>query len=163
MLQRVGFAAALVHEPELLILDEPMSGLDPVGRKEIRDLILAERHAGRTVFFSTHILADVELLCDRVTILRKGEVVEAGRLRDLVGTTTLRYELALLDVSEEMKADLKQRHLSLTQQGDTTVLEVEGESLVQDLLREVLPRGARLASMTPKRETLESIFVRKAL
>jgi ABC-2 type transport system ATP-binding protein len=68
-----------------------------------------------------------------------------------------------LDVSEEMKADLKQRHLSLTQQGDTTVLEVEGESLVQDLLREVLPRGARLASMTPKRETLESIFVRKAL
>ena len=72
MLQRVGFAAALVHEPELLILDEPMSGLDPVGRKEVRDIIVEEKKAGRTVFFSSHILSDVELLCDRLCILRKG-------------------------------------------------------------------------------------------
>jgi ABC-2 type transport system ATP-binding protein len=80
MLQRVGLAAALVHDPELLVLDEPMSGLDPVGRKEVRDLLLEEKQRGRTVFFSSHILNDVELLCDRVCILRKGEVVVSGAL-----------------------------------------------------------------------------------
>jgi ABC-2 type transport system ATP-binding protein len=84
MLQRTGLAAALVADPELLILDEPMSGLDPVGRKEVRDLILAEQRAGRTIFFSTHILSDVEMLCDRVAILRKGQVVVQGALGDLL-------------------------------------------------------------------------------
>src|SRR4029079_11602158 len=73
MVQRTGLAAALVADPELLVLDEPMSGLDPVGRKEVRDLIFAERDEGRTIFFSTHILGDVEAMCDRVTILREGQ------------------------------------------------------------------------------------------
>ena len=72
-----------MHDPELLVLDEPMSGLDPVGRKEVRDLIVEEKRRGRTVFFSSHILSDVEMLCDRVCILRKGEVVVAGSLREL--------------------------------------------------------------------------------
>src|SRR5690606_1788257 len=78
MLQRSALAAALVADPEMLILDEPMSGLDPVGRKEVRDLIFDERDNGRTIFFSTHILSDVESLCDSVTILRAGEVVVDG-------------------------------------------------------------------------------------
>ncbi len=94
MLQRVGFAAALVHEPELLILDEPMSGLDPVGRKEVRDLIVEEKKAGRTVFFSSHILSDVEILCDRLCILRRGEVVVSGAMGDLLGTSGHRFEVA---------------------------------------------------------------------
>jgi ABC-2 type transport system ATP-binding protein len=80
MLQRTGLAAALVADPELLILDEPMSGLDPVGRKEVRDLILKERDQGRTIFFSTHILSDVEMMCDHVTILRKGSVLVTGEM-----------------------------------------------------------------------------------
>ena len=84
MLQRAGLAAALVADPELLILDEPMSGLDPVGRKDVRDLILEERARGKTVFFSTHILSDVETLCDYVTILRQGNVVVSGKLSDLL-------------------------------------------------------------------------------
>jgi ABC-2 type transport system ATP-binding protein len=80
MLQRTALAAAIVHDPELLLLDEPMSGLDPVGRKEVRDIIAQEKEAGRTVFFSSHILSDVEMLCDRVCILRKGEVVDKRSL-----------------------------------------------------------------------------------
>ncbi|MFO0659614.1 MAG: ABC transporter ATP-binding protein, partial [Polyangiaceae bacterium] len=94
MVQRTGLAAAMVADPELLILDEPMSGLDPVGRKEVRDLIVDERSRGRTVFFSTHILADVETLCDRVTVLRSGEAVVAGALRDLLRRDVLRTEIS---------------------------------------------------------------------
>ena len=84
MLQRTGLAAAMVSDPELLSLDEPMSGLDPVGRKEVRDLIFEEKKRGKTVFFSTHILSDVETLCDRVVILRRGETVVSGTVRELL-------------------------------------------------------------------------------
>jgi ABC-2 type transport system ATP-binding protein len=100
--QRTGLAAALVSDPELLILDEPMSGLDPVGRKEVRDLIIRERSAGRTIFFSTHILADVETICDRVTVLRQGEVVISGALRELLRGDVLRTDISLAGASEEL-------------------------------------------------------------
>src|SRR5690606_1503567 len=101
MLQRTGLAAALVADPELLMLDEPMSGLDPVGRKEVRDLILDERRNGRTIFFSTHILSDVETLCDRVVILRKGEVVVSGVMRELLRGDVRRTDVMLANVSED--------------------------------------------------------------
>src|SRR5262249_13627290 len=101
MLQRTGLAAALVADPEMLILDEPMSGLDPVGRKEVRDLIFAERAQGRTIFFSTHILSDVETMCDRVAILREGLVVVAGSIRHLLRGEVARIEVVLASVSEE--------------------------------------------------------------
>src|SRR6185312_16046988 len=100
MLQRVGLAAALVHEPELLVLDEPMSGLDPVGRKEVRDLIVEEKRAGRTVFFSSHILSDVEMLCDRVCILRKGEVVVKGAIGEILAAGKRRSEITIGGASD---------------------------------------------------------------
>ncbi len=163
MLQRVGFAAALVHEPELLILDEPMSGLDPVGRKEIRDLIVEERDAGRTVFFSSHILSDVELLCDRVTILRKGEVVVAGALRDLLKTDVRRSEIVLTGVTPELEATLRGLGVTLTNRGVQQHFEVEGEASLRDVLQRALAAGANVEGVTPKRETLEAVFVRQAL
>jgi ABC-2 type transport system ATP-binding protein len=83
MLQRVGLAQALIHDPELIILDEPMSGLDPIGRKQVRDLILGLRERGKTVFFSSHIISDVEVLCDRVGIVVKGKLLASGRIEDL--------------------------------------------------------------------------------
>src|SRR6185436_15112355 len=98
MLQRTGLAAALVGDPEMLILDEPMSGLDPVGRKEVRDLIFEERSQGRTIFFSTHILGDVEAMCDRVAILRTGEVVVSGSIRQLLRGDVLRTDVLLAHV-----------------------------------------------------------------
>jgi len=102
MLQRTGLAAALVADPELLILDEPMSGLDPVGRKEVRDLIVDERRQGRTIFFSTHILGDVETLCDEVTILREGRVVVSGKLDELLNRDVRRTDVVLHGASEEL-------------------------------------------------------------
>jgi ABC-2 type transport system ATP-binding protein len=161
MLQRVGLAAALVHDPELLILDEPMSGLDPVGRKEVRDLIVDERAGGRTVFFSSHVLSDVEMLCDRVCILRKGEVVVAGAIRDLLKQDVRRFEVALdgeLDQLEQTLASSKPRRV-----GALLHLDVEGEELLTSTLKNILSAGGRIESVIPKRETLEDIFVRKAL
>jgi ABC-2 type transport system ATP-binding protein len=163
MLQRTGFAAAIVHSPELLILDEPMSGLDPVGRKEVRDLIVEEARAGRTVFFSSHILSDVEMLCDHVCILRKGEVVAAGSMKDLLGAGHRLSEITIVDVPDDALAELTTLAGSHQRLGKSLVLEVQGDDAVRTILERALARQLRVESLIPKRETLEDIFVRKAL
>jgi ABC-2 type transport system ATP-binding protein len=164
MLQRAALAAALVHDPELLILDEPMSGLDPVGRKEVRDLILEEKHRGHTVFFSSHILSDVELLCDRVCILRQGRVVVAGALRELLAEKKKRRsEVTVADASEGLRGLLAPLASAMREMGGALVVEVEGDDAVRTVVEHVLADGARLEAVTPKRETLEDLFVREAL
>jgi ABC-2 type transport system ATP-binding protein len=163
MLQRVGLAAALVHDPELLVLDEPMSGLDPVGRKEVRDLIMEERQRGRTVFFSSHILSDVETLCDRVCILRKGEVVVAGALRDLLTQDKRRSEVVITDTSVELRQALEPLASATRHVAGAMVLDVEGDAGVRAVVERALAAGAKLQSVTSKRETLEDLFVREAL
>jgi ABC-2 type transport system ATP-binding protein len=163
MLQRVGLAAALVHDPELLILDEPMSGLDPVGRKEVRDLIVEEKQRGRTVFFSSHILSDVEMLCDRVCILRQGEVALAGTLRELLAEGKRRSEVTIGGASGPLRDALGAIARVTSAVGDVLVMEVEGDAAVRDVVTRALSEGARLESVTPKRETLEDLFVRQAL
>jgi ABC-2 type transport system ATP-binding protein len=163
MLQRVALASALVHDPELLVLDEPMSGLDPVGRKEVRDLIVEEKQRGRTVFFSSHILTDVEMLCDRVCILRKGEVVVAGALRDLLAEGKRRSEVTIGGASEVLRSALAPIARVTRAVGDVIVMEVEGDAAVREVVQRALAEGARLDSVAPKRETLEDLFVRRAL
>jgi ABC-2 type transport system ATP-binding protein len=163
MLQRAGLAAALVHEPELLILDEPMSGLDPVGRKEVRDLIVEEKRAGRTIFFSSHILTDVELLCDRVCILRQGEVVVAGVLRKLLDSGTRRREIHLSGATEALKAALRELGGILRPIGESLAVELDGDEALRSALTSALAEGATIESVAPKRETLEDLFVRRAL
>jgi ABC-2 type transport system ATP-binding protein len=163
MLQRAALAAALVHEPELLILDEPMSGLDPVGRKEVRDLIVEERQRGHTVFFSSHILSDVEMLCDRVCILRQGEVVVAGSLRELLVEKKRRSEVTIAGAGESLRSLLAPIATGMREVGGALVLEVEGDDAVRTVVERALSDGARLESVTPKRETLEDLFVREAL
>jgi ABC-2 type transport system ATP-binding protein len=163
MLQRVGLAAALVHEPELLILDEPMSGLDPMGRKEVRDIIAEEARRGRTVFFSTHILNDVETLCDRVCILKGGEVVVSGVLRELLDTGTKWSEVALTGVTPELRESILALGVRAHDMAGAFIVEVEGEAKVKDVLSRALAGGASVDALTPKRETLEAIFVRKAV
>ena len=162
MLQRVGLASALVHEPDLLILDEPMSGLDPVGRKEVRDLIVDERKAGRTVFFSTHILNDVEMICDRVCILREGRVVVAGKMRDLLGDSDTR-EITLEKVSDELRKSFEESGEKIREIASALVLEAVGEESVRRILEKALGSGASVIGVAAKRETLEEIFVRGAL
>ena len=163
MLQRAALAAALVHDPELLILDEPMSGLDPVGRKEVRDLIVEERQRGHTVFFSSHILSDVEMLCDRVCILRQGEVVVAGSLRELLVEKKRRSEVTIAGAGEPLRALLAPIATGMREVGGALVLEVEGDDAIRTVVEHALSDGARLESITPKRETLEDLFVREAL
>ena len=163
MLQRAALAAAIVHDPELLILDEPMSGLDPVGRKEVRDIVLEEKHRGRTVFFSSHILSDVEMLCDRVCILRRGVVVVAGSLRELLHEGKRRSEVTVTGAGEALAAELGAVVDSTRRVGDALVMEVSGEAAVKTVVEKVLAAGAHLQSVTPKRETLEDLFVREAL
>lgn len=162
MTQRVGLAAAMVHEPELLILDEPMSGLDPVGRKEVRDLIVEEKRAGRTVFFSSHILSDVEMLCDRVCILSSGEVVLAGKIRDLLARSARRTEVALADVDASLAGELAEGRRT-HRVGAYFIVELDDEAAVRPLVERAWAGGARVESVTPKRETLEDLFVRRAL
>jgi ABC-2 type transport system ATP-binding protein len=163
MLQRTGLAAALVADPEMLILDEPMSGLDPVGRKEVRDLIFAERDAGRTIFFSTHILSDVEAMCDRVAILREGRVVESGALRQLLRGDVLRTEVTLGGVGDALRERLEAAGFTLLPRPDAVEVEVEGEARVGELLRLALDGGAQVTRVMPRRETLEDLFLRRAL
>jgi ABC-2 type transport system ATP-binding protein len=163
MLQRVGLAAALVHDPELLILDEPMSGLDPIGRKEVRDIIHDEKKRGRTVFFSTHILSDVEMLCDRVCILKKGRVVVSGRLDQLLPRDRQRSEIAIAGAESALRTELEAVAVASRDVGGTLVVELEGDAAVRAAIERVFAAGARLESVSPKRGTLEELFVREAL
>jgi ABC-2 type transport system ATP-binding protein len=163
MLQRTGLAAALVSDPELLILDEPMSGLDPVGRKEVRDLILEERKNGRTIFFSTHILSDVETMCDRVAILRRGEVVVGGRLGDLLRSDVRRTDVALLGASEEFAGECQAAGHVVHRHGLRLIIEIEGEAKVAPLLKRALDLDFAISEVTPRQETLEDLFVREAI
>lgn len=163
MLQRTGLAAALVADPELLILDEPMSGLDPVGRKEVRDLILDERKNGRTIFFSTHILSDVESMCDRVTILRRGEVVVSGRLNELLKQDVRRTDVTLTNAPPEFAEECARLGHAVQALGDRLVVGIEGRAKSSELLRLALDRGCEIAELTPRHETLEELFVREAI
>ncbi len=163
MLQRTGLAAALVADPELLVLDEPMSGLDPLGRREVRDLIFEERSAGRTVLFSTHVLSDVEALCDRVVILRKGEVVTAGTVSELVRRAATMVELTLHAVPDHARKEIAGEARILRELGDELVLEVEGDAALGAAIERALHHGARVTSAVPRKDSLEDLFVRQAL
>jgi ABC-2 type transport system ATP-binding protein len=163
MLQRTGLAAALVADPELLILDEPMSGLDPVGRKEVRDLVLEERQRGRTIFFSTHILSDVETMCDRVTILRQGRVVVSGKLSELLKGEVQRTAVELIGRSESFEKLASERGHTLGRIGERLVVEIEGRTHVAEVVRLALEAGLEIAAVTPRHETLEDLFVREAI
>ncbi len=163
MLQRTGLAAALVADPEMLILDEPMSGLDPVGRKEVRDLIFDERAHGRTIFFSTHILSDVEAICDRVAILREGKVVELGALRTLLRGDVVRTDVTLAHVTPPLREALSDAGFTLEDRAEVTVVSFEGDAKVPEVLRLALEAGAQVVELQPRKETLEDLFMRRAL
>jgi len=160
MLQRVALAAALVGEPELLILDEPMSGLDPVGRKEVRDLILDEKQGGRTVLFSSHILSDVESLCDAVAIMRQGEIVVSGRIDQLVRHEGTATEIVLADDPNLPESLLDGLEVTVQRAGGRLVLRVEGVERVQKLIALAVQQDWSILEVTPRQETLQDIFLR---
>lgn len=163
MLQRTALAAALVADPRLLILDEPMSGLDPIGRKEVKDLILDERSKGRTIFFSTHILGDVETLCDRVTILRRGKVVVEGKLDQLLTAHSQRVGVVLGGIGEAVSNYLQAQGHPFDVAGGRLRVELPDADAVKGLLEVALQSGMRVEEVTPRHETLEDLFVREAI
>jgi ABC-2 type transport system ATP-binding protein len=160
MLQRIGLAQALLGDPRLVILDEPMSGLDPIGRKEVRDIILRLRAEGRTVFFSTHIIPDVEMICDRVGILLGGRLVRVGRLDALLGTEVESVDVTVTGLPQAAVAALGAVTVaSPLVQGDRVLLRVRSEADVEAVLRQALQAGGRIAAVTPQKRSLEDLFL----
>jgi len=162
MVQRLALAQALVGDPRIAILDEPMSGLDPIGRKDVRDLILQLRDEGRTVLFSTHILSDVEAICDRVGILVEGRLTDCGALGDLVAPGARAVELVVENVSPDLVARLQQDGTRVLQRDRATVLTFRDEGRARAALSAAVSSGATIVSLTPHRRSLEELFVSRA-
>jgi ABC-2 type transport system ATP-binding protein len=159
MLQRVGIAQALVHDPQVVFLDEPMSGLDPIGRKEIRDLIRRLQVEGKTVFMNTHILSDVEMLCDRVAIIVQGEIRFEGSAHALLADDERDAEVVLTGVSPALAEILSDRFGDgMRGVGERVEIGVP-QKRVGELLAEALATGAQVVSVAPRRASLESIFL----
>jgi ABC-2 type transport system ATP-binding protein len=162
MVQRVGIAQALLNDPEVVFLDEPMSGLDPLGRRDVRNLILSLRDRGCTVFFSSHVLSDAEALCNRVAVLAKGKLVANGRISDLQAFDIRGWELIISGLTPESLERHRSRVQRATLLGEHRYsLELPLEPPPELLLRDLIGGGAKLVSLNPIRETLEDFFVKK--
>jgi ABC-2 type transport system ATP-binding protein len=166
MLQRAGLAQALINDPDLVVLDEPMSGLDPIGRKEVRDLILELRDRGKTVFFSTHILADVELIADRVAIIAGGELRSLGVPGELVAHTVLTVDVTVRVTDDAAgaaaEAALGAGAVRCRRRGSELVVTLAGDADVDAFLARVRDAGAKTIAVIPHHETLEDLFLKAA-
>ena len=158
MVQRVALAQALVSRPDLLILDEPTSGLDPVGRRQIRDLILEERQRGTTVLFCTHIIPDVEALCDRVAVLVGGRRVREGSVAELVSSQATHMELTVEGLGLEQLQALGFALEQAQALGSRVLLRVR-DADAQPLLKQILDKGGRITQLQPARFSLEDLFM----
>ncbi len=164
MLQRVGLAQALIHDPELVILDEPMSGLDPVGRKQVRDIILGLRERGKTVFFSSHILPDVEMICDRVGIIRKGQLLAEGTVDELVHRDhTHSVEIVCEGLDEGSLDGIRAVAGRLIQQGRQCLIVLPNSDSVSRVLAEISCHRGQVISVTPQKRSLEELFLEPAV
>jgi len=162
MMQRLGLAQALLHDPELVILDEPMSGLDPMGRMEVRGIIRDLKAAGKTVFFSSHILSDVEALCDRVIMLHKGRKVAEGRVEELIGAETLYIELVVSPVlTHDRLAEEGIPPEAGYAQGDLLVLRAPDSEEANRWMASLLHAGCTILSCVPMKKNLEEIFMER--
>ncbi len=162
MLQRVGIAQTLINEPEVVFLDEPMSGLDPLGRREIRQLVLRLRDRGCTVFFSSHVLSDAESLCSRVAILAKGRLVASGPLSEMLAFRARGWELVVAGLNRGILDQMAGVFTRAHELGpDRLALELPLTAQPHRVLSELVAQGASLVSLNPIRDTLEDLFVEK--
>ena len=161
MLQRIGVAQALINDPEFLILDEPMSGLDPIGRREIRDLILEQKELGKTILLSSHILSDVESLCDRVGVILNGVVVKVGALSDLYREIKSDYEMLLNCKRNALDNIIDSEDVTLKERAGFIVLRFD-ENKKKKVVNSILESEIEMISLFPLRKSLEGIFEEQA-
>jgi ABC-2 type transport system ATP-binding protein len=160
MLQRVGLAQSLVNDPEIVFLDEPMSGLDPVGRREVRDLIAELRDEGKTVFMCSHILSDIEVLCDRVAILKKGRLAQVGYLDELRRKTEDPNRMEVMTTgadAESLRKHLPEADIAPTPRG--LRIEVTSEAEIENVITALRKVGGKIVSVQPVKQSLEELFL----
>jgi ABC-2 type transport system ATP-binding protein len=161
MIQRIGIAQALVNDPDVVFLDEPMSGLDPLGRREVRQVVSALKSGGVTVFFSSHILPDVETLCDRVGIMNRGRLQAAGHLNEILKMRIEGHEVILAGADRAIAAGLSSMSDQMTAHGDRLCLRAATSAQVESIVKCALANGAVLISVNPIRPSLEDYFFRE--
>lgn len=158
MTQRLGLAQAMMNDPEILILDEPMSNLDPLGRKDVRDIILSLKERGKTIFFSSHILSDAEMIADRIGIIKKGQLIQTGTMNELVDsqahTTEVTFEI---EASKVEKLNLNSEEL-VTQE-NRYMISLTDSKKIAELLTSVDQNGGVVISVIPQRQSLEDVFM----
>lgn len=158
MIQRVGLAQALVHDPDFIILDEPFSGLDPIGRKELRDIILSLKNAGKTIFFSSHILQDMELMVDRVGIILDGEIKKQGKLSDLISHSVRYYEIVFTGIDEKT---LTNQQVEYVLQDNDYITKLGTNQETNKRIEWITKNKGKILSVTPVKMTLEDIFLKE--
>jgi ABC-2 type transport system ATP-binding protein len=155
MVQRLGLAQAMINDPDLLILDEPFSGLDPIGRKDLRTLILSLREQGKTVFFSSHILQDMEMMVDRVGIILNGAIRRQGKLSELIERSTQYYEVVCAQIAEK---ELARIHANYIVRDGQYVVTLASDADVNLVVESIIHSSGRIVAVTPVKMTLEDIF-----
>lgn len=159
MLQRAGIAQTMLHDPDLYILDEPFSGLDPLGRKLVRDILVDLKSQGKTIFFSSHILPDMETLCDRVCIIREGSIVKTLALDELMRLGEGKVEITARSVSQSAISSLSEYIEKVSQRGEETFLVVREQRYLRSVISHLYEHGADVMEVSNQRRSLEDIFV----
>jgi ABC-2 type transport system ATP-binding protein len=158
MIQRVGLAQALVHDPDFIILDEPFSGLDPIGRKELREIILSLKNAGKTIFFSSHILQDMEMMVDRVGIILDGEIKKQGKLSELISHSVRYYEIVFTGIDEKT---LVNQQVKYVLQDANYITKLETNEEANQRIEWITKNKGKILSVNPVKMTLEDIFLKE--
>ncbi len=159
MQQRAGLAQAILNDPELVILDEPTSALDPLGRREVREIVAELKARGKTVLLNSHLLGEIEMTCDEVAILKKGQVVRVGSMDDLLAAPST-VEMRVQNISPALVHALESLARTVTVEGEEITVSIPDEAVVPDLAAAVVGTGGRLLSLIPRRESLEDLFIR---
>ena len=159
MQQRAGLAQAILNDPELVILDEPTSALDPLGRREVREIVAGLKERGKTVLLNSHLLGEIEMTCDQVAILKKGEVIRVGSMDDLLAAPST-VEMRVQNISPTLVRALESLARTVTVEGEEITVSIPDEAVIPDLAAAVVASGGRLLSLIPRRESLEDLFIR---
>lgn len=161
MLQRIGIAQALINDPQLVVLDEPLTGLDPLGRKQLRELIASLREEGKTILLCSHVLSDVELLADRVAILVGGRSVDVGPLHQLLDARVVSTEVHF-SAEPALMQSLAEQGYRLTEREEAVQILLDGQQTVDPLIDQIRAGGGQLLAVLPRKESLEDVVVRRA-